>query len=75
MLNCFDKTFTYLNDEGQTVIVKGIPRKTTMRQISVLQLNRVVRKGCKASVTITNEERINKEDKLKLEDISILRGY
>ena len=30
LLNCFDKTFTYLNNEGETVTVKGIPRKTTI---------------------------------------------
>ena len=76
MLNCFDKTFTCLNNEGEMVIVKGIPRKTTIRQISSLQLKRVVRKGCKDFVvTITNEEHINKEDKLKLDDIPILKGY
>ena len=76
MLNCFDKTLTYLNNEGETVTIKGIPRKTTIRQIYSLQLKRVVRKGCKAfAVTITNEEHINKEDKLKLEDIPNLRGY
>ena len=41
-----------------------------------MQLKRFVRKGCKAfAVTITDEEHINNEDKLKLEDIPILRGY
>ena len=36
----------------------------------------VVRKGCKSfAVTITNEEHINKEYKLNLEDIPIMRGY
>ena len=37
---------------------------------------RVVRKGFKAFVvTVTNEEHINNEDKLKLEDIPIMKGY
>ena len=72
----FDKTFTYLNNEGETVAIKGIPRKTTIRQIYASQLKRVVRQGCKFfAVNITNEEHINKEDKLKLEDIPILRCY
>ena len=31
VLNCFDKNFTCLNNEGEMVIVKGIPRKTTIR--------------------------------------------
>ena len=76
MLNCFDKTFTYLNNEGEIVTVKGIPRKTTISQISSLQLKRVAQKGCKDFVvTKTSEEHINKEDKIKLEVIPILRGY
>ena len=41
-----------------------------------MQLNRVVRKGCKDfSVTVINEENTNNKDKLKLEDIPILREY
>ena len=56
VLNCFDKTFTCVNNEGETVNVRGIPRKTAIRQISSLQLKRVVRKGCKSfAVTIINE--------------------
>ena len=55
---------------------KGIPRKTTIRNISALQLKRDVRKGCKAyAVTITDEKNLNKTDKLKLEDIPVLREY
>ena len=69
VLSCFDKTFTCLNNEGEMVTVKRIPRKTTIRKIFALQLKRVVWKGCKSfAVTITNEEHINKEDKLKLEE-------
>ena len=56
VLNCFDKTFTCINNDGKSISVKGVPRKTTIRQISALQLKRAVRKGCKAfSITVTNE--------------------
>ena len=48
VLNCFDKMFTCVNNNEQSVIVKGIPRKTMVRQISALQLKRAVREGCKA---------------------------
>ena len=41
-----------------------------------MQLKRVVRKGCKDfAVTVINEEKNNNKEKLKLEDISILREY
>ena len=76
VLNCFDKTFTCVNNEGETTNVTWIPRKTTIRQIFALQLKRVVRKGCKAfAVNVINEEHINNENRLKLEYIPILRGY
>ena len=44
VLNCFEKTFTCLNEEGETTLVKGIPRKVSVRQISVLQMKRSARK-------------------------------
>ena len=66
VLNCFDKTFTCINSDGKLINVKGVPRKTVVRQISALQLKRVVRKGCKAfAVTVISEENINSRDKLK----------
>ena len=58
------KTFTCINNDGKSINVKGIPRRTTIRQISSLQLKRAVRKGCKAyAVKITHEENLNKTDK------------
>ena len=74
ILNCYDKTFTCLNSDEQPVIVKGIPRKTMVRQISALQLKRAIRKGCKAyAIKITDEESKIETDKLKMEDIPILK--
>ena len=70
VMNCFDKTFACVNHDGEAVNVKGVPRKTAIRQISALQLKRAVRKGCKSfAVTVINEENTNNKDKLKLEDI------
>jgi len=76
VLNCFEKTFTCLNEEGETILVKGIPRKIFVRQISTLQMKRSVRKGCKVFVVYEmNEENWSKEHKLKLENIPILREF
>ena len=56
VLNYFDKTFTCVNNDGETVNVRGIPRKTTIRQISALQLKKAVQKGCKSfTVIVINE--------------------
>ena len=74
IINCYDKTFTFLNSDEKPVSIKGIPRKTTIRQISTLQLKRAVRKECKAyAVTITNEEGIIKTYKLKVQHIPVLK--
>ena len=76
VLNYFDKTFMCVNDNEQPVTVKGIPRKTVIRQISALQLKRAVRKGCKAyAVTITDEASKSEKDKLKIEDIPVLNEF
>ena len=76
VLNLFDKTFTWINNDGKLINVKGIPRKKFVRNIFALHLKRVARKGCKAyAVTVINEENLNNLDKLKLEDIPILREY
>ena len=73
ILNCFEKPFTYLNEKEETVIVKGIPRQVSVRQIYALQMKRSVRKGCKVFVVhiIDNE---NNQD-IKLEDIPIIRDF
>ena len=43
VLNCFQKTFTSLNNEGERITVKGIPTKVCVKQILALQMKRVVK--------------------------------
>ena len=70
VLNCFEKTFTCLDGKGEIVTIKGIPRKVFVRQISTLQMKKFVQKGCKVFVVhVMNVEHMNKEDKLKFDDI------
>ena len=74
MLNCFDKTFTCTNDKGNTLRVKGIPRKVTIREIPALQMKILVRKGCKVFVVyIMNDNENN--NKLQLEDIPVSKEF
>ena len=76
ILNCFQKTFTCLNNEGEIITITGIPRKKSVRQISALWIKKVVRKGYKVFVVhITNNEQIGKEDKQGFEDILILQDF
>ena len=72
VLNFFEKIFTCLDEKRETVILKGIPRNVFVRQISSLQMKKYVRKGWKFFVVhVMNDEHMNKEDKLKFDDISI----
>ena len=72
----FQKTFTCLNTEAERIVVVGIPRKISIRKISALQMKNVVRKGCKFFVVhAINNEQMDKEYKLKFNDISILQDF
>ena len=74
LLNCFNKTFTYIDNNGNNIKFKGIPRKVNMREIFALQMKRSVRKGCKVfAVYIMNY----KENyiKPKLEGIPVLKEF
>lgn len=73
ILNCFEKTFTCLNEKEETVTVKGIPKQISVTRIFALQLKRSVRKGCKVFfVHIIDNE--NNED-IKLADIPVIRDF
>ena len=74
VLNCFDKTFSCTDDNGDNIKVKGIPMKITIREISALQLKRSIRKGCKVFVVYIMNNNKN-DNKLRLEDILVLKEF
>ena len=45
-LDCYNKTFECLDEEGNLRVVRGIPKVISVRQISVVQLKKFCRKGC-----------------------------
>ena len=46
-LNYYNKNFECMDEEGNPIVVRGIPKVTSVRQISAMQLKRFYRKGCK----------------------------
>ena len=46
MLNCYDKNFTCMDNNGNAIKVKGIHIKVTIKEISTLQMKISIRKGC-----------------------------
>ena len=73
-LNYFDKTFTCIENNGNIIKVKGIPRKVTIREIYALQMKRSIRKGCNVFVVYIMNDREN-DIKPKLEEIPILKEF
>jgi hypothetical protein len=45
VLNFYNKAFTFLDEEGNSRMVQGIPRLISIIDISTLQLKRSLRKG------------------------------
>ena len=55
VLDCHEKSFTCLDDEGEQKIVKGIPNPISIREFSSLQLKRCFKKGCQLYATYVQE--------------------
>jgi hypothetical protein len=74
ILNCYDKTFTYVNDNDNIISIKGISITISIRKISGLCVKKCVHKGCKAFVfhLIDNE---NEESKKDIENFPILQEF
>ena len=46
-LDCYSKTFECMDEEGNPNVVRGIPKVISVRWISVMQIKKFCRKGCK----------------------------
>ena len=45
-LDCYNKTFECMDEEGNSRVVRGIPKVISVRQDSTMQLKKFYRKGC-----------------------------
>ena len=70
----FCKTFTCLDKTGNTIKIKGIHRKVTIREIYSLQMKRSVCKGCKVFDVYVMDDKYN-ENKLKILYILVLKEF
>ena len=74
IFNCYDKTLSCIDKESNTILVKWIPSKTIIREISTLQMKRFFRKGCKVFLVHIIDHR-EKYNQVKVDDILILRDF
>ena len=49
-LNYYNKTFECMDEEGNPIVVREIPKVISVRRISAMQLKNFCRKGCKVYV-------------------------
>jgi hypothetical protein len=73
LLDCHNKAFTCLDEEGKLRKVHGIPRVVTIREIPALQLKKCYRKGCQIIAVHLAE---TPRDKVpNLEDYAVLEDF
>ena len=45
-----NKIYRFLDEDGITIQIKGIPRPISLRQISVIHMKKYLKKGCQLHV-------------------------
>jgi hypothetical protein len=73
LLDCRNKRFTCLNEEGIQVTVQGIPRTVTVREILAMQLKKCYRKGCQ--LFAARVEEVFQDVVSNLEDHRVLKEF
>ena len=72
-LNCYKKTFEFLDYKGNLRVVKGFPKVISRRKYSAMQLNKFYGKGCRVYETHVLEEEENEYP--SLEDLHVLQEF
>jgi hypothetical protein len=73
ILDCHNKTFICLDEEGKQSTMKGIPRPISIREILALQLKICFRKGCQLYASHVDDPEKTKGSSLK--DFSVLQEF
>jgi hypothetical protein len=73
LLDCHNKRFTCLNEEGNQVTVQGIPRAVDVREISAMQLKKCYQKGCQ--LFAARVEEASQDVVSNLEDHEVLKEF
>jgi hypothetical protein len=73
ILDCCNKAFTCLDEEGNRKSVQGIPKVVAIREISAMQLKKCYRKGCQ--LFATHVEEAYKDEVSKIEDHAVLKEF
>ena len=69
-IECYNKNFECMDEEGNLVVVKGIPKVISVRQVSAMQLKKFCRKGFQLYVAHILEP--TEDETPRLEDFQVL---
>ena len=72
-LDCYNKTFECMDEEGSPRVVRGIPKVISVRQISTMQLKKFCRKGCR--LYAAHVLKATENETPRLEDFWVLREF
>ena len=72
-LDCYNKTFECMDEEGNPRVVRGIPKVIFVRQISTMQLKTLCRKGFYLYASHVLEATENETP--RLEDFNVLQEF
>ena len=72
-IDCYNKTFECMDEEGNPRVVRGIPKMFYVRQISAIQLKKFCRKGCRVYAAHVLEATENETP--RLEDFHVLGEF
>jgi hypothetical protein len=73
LLDCHNKAFTCLDEEGNQRKLQVIPRAVTVREISALQLKKCYRRGCQ--IFVAHMVDTPKENVPNLENYAVLKEF
>ena len=72
-LDCYNKIFECTDEEGNPIVVKGIPKVISVRQVLVMQLKKFCRKGFQLYATHILEP--TGDETPRLEDYQVLQEF
>ena len=72
-LDRYNKTFECMDEEGNPIVVRGIPKVIFVRNISAMQLKKFCRKGCQLYVAHIVEATENETP--RLEEFQLLQEF
>ena len=72
-IDCYNKTFECMDEEGNPIVVGGIPKVIYVRQISAMQLKKFCRKGYRVYAAHVVEAAQN--ETIRLEDYLVLQEF